>query len=183
MENLGGQTHAPCSTVLTTFSPKKSNWVHGPGCPVCVTPLELIDKGIAIAQQRMSFLPVMGYAARSRFNPGSSFRSAAGGKVKIVTSPIEVLQIARSNPDQQVVFFAIGFETTAPANALSVLKAKELNLKIIPCWFPKCRSPGHPHHLSDPQNRVQGFLAAGHVCSSWVSGIPPWLRNSVFPSW
>ena len=167
MEICGGQTHALMQHGFDDLLPEEIELVHGPGCPVCVTPLELIDKGIAIAQQRNVIFTSYGDMLRV---PGSTLDlfsvRAAGGKVKIVTSPIEALQIARSNPDQQVVFFAIGFETTAPANALSVLKARELNLKNYSMLVSQVRVPPAIRTiLSDPQNRVQGFLAAGHVCS------------------
>ncbi|MHB8806746.1 MAG: hydrogenase formation protein HypD [Anaerolineaceae bacterium] len=167
MEICGGQTHALMQHGFDDLLPKEVELVHGPGCPVCVTPLELIDKGIAIAQQKDVIFTSYGDMLRV---PGSaqdlfSVR-AAGRKVKIVYSPIEALQIARNNPDKQVVFFAIGFETTAPANALSVLKAKELDLKNYSMLVSQVRVPPAIRTiLSDPQNRVQGFLAAGHVCS------------------
>ncbi|MGV8027177.1 MAG: hydrogenase formation protein HypD [Anaerolineaceae bacterium] len=167
MEICGGQTHALMQYGFDDLLPKEVELVHGPGCPVCVTPLELIDKGIAIAKEKDVIFTSYGDMLRV---PGSSQDlfsvRAAGGKVKIVYSPIEALQIARNNPDKQVVFFAIGFETTAPANALSVLKAKELNLKNYSMLVSQVRVPPAIHTiLSDPHNRVQGFLAAGHVCS------------------
>ncbi len=167
MEICGGQTHALMQYGFDDLLPKEIEMVHGPGCPVCVTPLELIDKGIAIAEQKDVIFTSYGDMLRV---PGSSKDlfsvRAAGGKVKIVYSPIEALQIAQKNPSMQVVFFAIGFETTAPANALSVLKAKELNLKNYSMLVSQVRVPPAIRViLSDPQNRVQGFLAAGHVCS------------------
>ena len=167
MEICGGQTHALMEHGFDDVLPKEVELVHGPGCPVCVTPLELIDKGIAIAQQEDVIFTSYGDMLRV---PGSdkdlfSVR-ASGGKVKVVYSPIEALEIARQNPDKQVVFFAIGFETTAPANALSALKAKELGLKNFSLLVSQVRVPPAIRTiLSDPQNRVQGFLAAGHVCS------------------
>jgi len=167
MEICGGQTHALMQHGFEELLPREIELVHGPGCPVCVTPLELIDKGIAIAQQPDVIFTSYGDMLRV---PGSekdlfSVR-AAGGKVRIVYSPIEALQIARENPDKQVVFFAIGFETTAPANALSVMKAKELNLQNYSMLVSQVRVPPAIRTiLSDPHNRVQGFLAAGHVCS------------------
>jgi len=167
MEICGGQTHALMQHGFDDLLPEEIEMVHGPGCPVCVTPLELIDKGIAIAEQKDVIFTSYGDMLRV---PGStkdlfSVR-AAGGKVKIVYSPIEALQIAQKNPDKQVVFFAIGFETTAPANALSVLKARELNLKNYSMLVSQVRVPPAIRTiLSAPQNRVQGFLAAGHVCS------------------
>ena len=167
MEICGGQTHALMQHGFDDLLPKEVELVHGPGCPVCVTPLELIDKGIAIAQQPDVIFTSYGDMLRV---PGSekdlfSVR-AEGGDVRVVYSPIEALQIARQNPDKQVVFFAIGFETTAPANALSVMKAKELNLKNYSMLVSQVRVPPAIHTiLSDPKNRVQGFLAAGHVCA------------------
>ena len=167
MEICGGQTHALMQYGFDDLLPKEIEMVHGPGCPVCVTPLELIDKGIAIAEQKDVIFTSYGDMLRV---PGSSKDlfsvRAAGGKVKIVYSPIEALQIAQKNPTMQVVFFAIGFETSAPANARSVLKAKELNLKNYSMLVSQVRVPPAIRViLSDPQNRVQGFLAAGHVCS------------------
>ncbi len=167
MEICGGQTHALMQHGFDDLLPREIEMVHGPGCPVCVTPLELIDKGIAIAEQKDVIFTSYGDMLRV---PGSSKDlfsvRAAGGKVKIVYSPIEALQIAQKNPDKQVVFFAIGFETTAPANALSVLKARELNLKNYSVLVSQVRVPPAIRTiLSAPQNRVQGFLAAGHVCS------------------
>ncbi len=167
MEICGGQTHALMQHGFDDLLPKEIELVHGPGCPVCVTPLELIDKGIAIAQQPDVIFTSYGDMLRV---PGSekdlfSVR-AEGGDVRVVYSPIEALQIARNNPDKQVVFFAIGFETTAPANALSVMKAKELNLKNYSMLVSQVRVPPAIRTiLSDPNNRVQGFLAAGHVCA------------------
>ncbi len=167
MEICGGQTHALMQHGFDDLLPREIEMVHGPGCPVCVTPLELIDKGIAIAEQKDVIFTSYGDMLRV---PGSSKDlfsvRAAGGKVKIVYSPIEALQIAQKNPDKQVVFFAIGFETTAPANALSVLKARELNLKNYSVLVSQVRVPPAIRTiLSARQNRVQGFLAAGHVCS------------------
>ena len=178
MEICGGQTHALMQHGFDSLLSDKIELVHGPGCPVCVTPLELIDKGIAIAQQKDVIFTSYGDMLRV---PGSnkdlfSVR-AEGGNVKVVYSPIEALQIAQKNPDKQVVFFAIGFETTAPANALSVIKAKQLNLKNFSLLVSQVRVPPAIRAiLSDPNNRVQAFLAAGHVCA--VMGYHEYLTLS-----
>lgn len=167
MEICGGQTHALMQHGFDDLLPTAVELVHGPGCPVCVTPLELIDKSIAIAQQKNVIFTSYGDMLRVPGSMADLFSvRAAGGRVKVVYSPIEALQLAQKNPDWQVVFLAIGFETTAPANALSVLKAKELNLKNYSMLVSQVRVPPAIHSiLRDPQNRVQGFLAAGHVCS------------------
>ncbi len=167
MEICGGQTHALMQYGFEELLPSEIELVHGPGCPVCVTPLELIDKGIAIAQQKNVIFATYGDMLRV---PGSnqdlfSVR-AAGGKVKVVYSSTEALQLAHEHPHEEVVFFAIGFETTAPANALSVLKAKELKVKNYSTLVSQMRvPPAICAILNDPHNRVQGFLAAGHVCA------------------
>jgi hydrogenase expression/formation protein HypD len=167
MEICGGQTHAIMRHGLDQLLPVEVELVHGPGCPVCVTSLELIDKGLAIASQQDVIFTSYGDMLRV---PGSgrdlfSVR-ATGGDVRVVYSPLDAVQIALQNPDKQVVFFAIGFETTAPANAMSVLQAKALGLKNYSILVSHVRVPPAMHAiLSSPENRVQGFLAAGHVCA------------------
>lgn len=167
MEICGGQTHAIMQCGLDELLPKEIEIVHGPGCPVCVTPLELVDKAIVIASQPGIIFTTFGDMLRV---PGSkrdlfSVR-AAGGDVRIVLSPLDAVNIARQNPDSQVVFFAIGFETTAPNNLISVLKARELNLKNFSILVSQVRVPPAMHAiLGSPSNRVQAFLAAGHVCA------------------
>ena len=167
MEICGGQTHAIMRYGLDQLLPPEIELVHGPGCPVCVTSLELIDKSLAIASQPDVIFTSYGDMLRV---PGShrdlfSVR-AAGGDVRVVYSPLDAIQIARKNPDKQVVFFAIGFETTAPANAMSVLQAHSLGLENFSVLVSHVRVPPAMHAiLSSPQNRVQGFLAAGHVCA------------------
>jgi hydrogenase expression/formation protein HypD len=147
--------------------PSEIELVHGPGCPVCVTSLELIDKAIAIASTPGVIFTSYGDMLRV---PGSgqdlfSVR-AAGGDVRVVYSPLDALNIAKDNPDKQVVFFAIGFETTAPANAMSVLQAKALGIMNYSVLVSHVRvPPAMETILASPQNRVQGFLAAGHVCA------------------
>ena len=167
MEICGGQTHAILRSGLDELLPEKIELVHGPGCPVCVTPLELIDKALAIASQPNVIFTTFGDMMRV---PGSNRDlfsiKAAGGQVRIVYSPLDAIKIAQENPDKQVVFFAIGFETTVPVNAMSVLQAKALGLKNFSILVSQvCVPPAMHAILSAPQNRVQGFLAAGHVCS------------------
>ncbi|HEY59135.1 MAG TPA: hydrogenase formation protein HypD [Anaerolineae bacterium] len=167
MEICGGQTHAFMQYGLDELLPPQIELIHGPGCPVCVTPLELIDKAIAIASQENVILTSFGDMLRV---PGSqkdlfSIR-ADGGQIRVVYSPLESLHIAQENPEKEIVFFAIGFETTAPANAMSVIKAKELKIKNYSMLVSQVRVPPAMHViLSSPNNRVQGFLAAGHVCA------------------
>ncbi len=161
------QTHAILRYGLDELLPEKVELVHGPGCPVCVTPLELIDKALAIAAQPEVIFTTFGDMMRV---PGSNRDlfsiKASGGQVRIVYSPLDAIRIASENPDKQVVFFAIGFETTAPVNAMSVLHAKALGLKNYSILVSQvCVPPAMHAILSAPQNRVQGFLAAGHVCS------------------
>jgi hydrogenase expression/formation protein HypD len=152
---------------LDQLLPPEIELVHGPGCPVCVTSLELIDKALAIASQPDVIFTSYGDMLRV---PGSgrdlfSIR-AAGGDVRVVYSPLDAIKIAQQNPEKQVVFFAIGFETTAPANCMSVLQAKNLSLKNYSVLVSHVRVPPAIHAiLSSPDNRVQGFLAAGHVCT------------------
>jgi hydrogenase expression/formation protein HypD len=167
MEICGGQTHAFMHYGLHDLLPKEIELIHGPGCPVCVTSLEIVDKAIAIASQEDVIFTSYGDMLRV---PGSekdlfSVR-ASGGDVRVVYSSIEALNIARQNPNKEVVFFGIGFETTAPANAISVQKAKELNLDNYSMLVSHVLVPPAMHAiLNSPKNRVQGFLAAGHVCA------------------
>lgn len=167
MEICGGQTHAIMQYGLDELLPKEIEIVHGPGCPVCVTPLELVDKAIAIASQPEVIFTTFGDMLRV---PGSSRDlfsiRAAGGDVRVVLSPLDAVTIAGENPERQVVFFAIGFETTAPNNILSVLKARELGLNNFSILVSQVRVPPAMHAiLGSPANRVQAFLAAGHVCA------------------
>jgi hydrogenase expression/formation protein HypD len=147
--------------------PEEIELVHGPGCPVCVTPLELIDKAQAIASQPDVIFTSYGDMLRV---PGStddlfSIR-AAGGDIRVVYSPLDAVKIAQENKDKEVVFFAIGFETTAPANAMSVLQASNLGLSNFSILVSHvCVPPAMEAILSSPDNRVQAFLAAGHVCA------------------
>ena len=167
MEICGGQTHSIMRYGLDQLLPPEIELVHGPGCPVCVTPLEQIDRALAIASQPGVIFTSFGDMLRV---PGTgqdlfSIR-ARGGQVRVVYAPLDAVRIAQDNPDQQVVFFAIGFETTAPANAVAILQAKALGLKNFSVLVSQVRVPPAMHAiLGSPQNRVQGFLAAGHVCT------------------
>ncbi|EKD89132.1 MAG: hypothetical protein ACD_34C00180G0001 [uncultured bacterium] len=167
MEICGGQTHSIMQNGIDQLLPSEIELVHGPGCPVCVTSLELVDKALAIASLPNVIMCSFGDMLRV---PGSgkdlfSIR-AAGGQVKIVYSPLDAVKIAQANPDKEVVFFAVGFETTAPANLMSVIQAQSLGLKNFSVLVSQVTVPPAMHAiLGSPENRVQGFLAAGHVCS------------------
>jgi len=167
MEICGGQTHAIVRFGLEELLPDEVELVHGPGCPVCVTPLELIEKAIAIASRPDVVFCSFGDMLRV---PGKDRDllavKAAGGDVRIVYSPLDALKLAQGNPEKQVVFFAVGFETTAPANAMAVHQAKALgvdNFSVLVAHV--LVPPAMEAILSSSVNRVQGFLAAGHVCS------------------
>ncbi len=167
MEICGGQTHSIIKNGLDQLLPDEIDLVHGPGCPVCVTPLELIDKALAIAARPEVIFTSYGDMLRV---PGSredlfSIR-AAGGDVRVVYSPLDAVRLAQENPHRQVVFFAIGFETTAPANVISVIQADQLKLENYSILVSHVRvPPAIEAILNSPENRVQGFLAAGHVCA------------------
>ena len=167
MEVCGGQTHAILKFGIDEFLPKEINLIHGPGCPVCVTPVELIDKAITIAARPDVIFCSFGDMLRV---PGSRHDllsvKAAGGDVRMVYSPLDALRLARDNPERQVVFFAVGFETTAPATALAVYQAvrqgaANFSLLVSHVLVP----PAMEAVLSSADNCVQGFLAAGHVCA------------------
>jgi hydrogenase expression/formation protein HypD len=167
MEICGGQTHAIMRYGLDQLLPEEIELVHGPGCPVCVTSLELIDKALAIASQPEVIFTSYGDMLRV---PGSgrdllSIR-AQGGDVRVVYSPLDAIRIAQQNLNKQVVFFAIGFETTAPANAMSVVQAKAIGLDNYSMLVSHVRVPPAMRViLGSDDNRVQAFLAAGHVCA------------------
>ena len=167
MEICGGQTHAIMRYGIDQLLPPEIELVHGPGCPVCVTPLELIDKALAIAERPDVILTSYGDMLRVPGSERDLFSArAAGGDIRVVYSPLDALKIAQQNPDKQVVFFAIGFETTAPANAMSVLQADKQNVDNYSVLVSHvCVPPAMHAILGSPDNRVQGFLAAGHVCA------------------
>ena len=167
MEICGGQTHTIVKYGIDELLPKAVTLVHGPGCPVCVTPLELIDKALQIAAQPNVIFCSFGDMLRVPGSGGDLFSvKAAGGDVRIVYSPTDAVQIAIQNPEKQVVFFAVGFETTAPANAMSVYQAKRkgvTNYSVLVSHV--LVPPAMEVILGSPDNHVQGFLAAGHVCT------------------
>ena len=167
MEVCGGQTHSIVKFGIDELLPPKITLVHGPGCPVCVTPLELIDKAIMIASGPRAIFCSFGDMLRV---PGSErdlfMVKANGGDIRIVYSPLDAVKIALDNPSKEVVFFAVGFETTAPANAMAVHQAKKMGIKNFSILVSHVLvPPAIEAVLSSPQNRVQGFLAAGHVCT------------------
>jgi hydrogenase expression/formation protein HypD len=167
MEICGGQTHSIVRHGLDQLLPDEIELVHGPGCPVCVTPLEQIDRALAIAARPEVIFCSYGDMLRV---PGSgrdlfSVR-ASGGDVRVVYSPLDAIKIAQENPEREVVFFAIGFETTAPPNAMAVVQAQSLGLTNFSVLVSHVRVPPAMHAiLGSPHNRVEGFLAAGHVCA------------------
>ncbi len=167
MEICGGQTHSIMRHGLDELLPPEIELVHGPGCPVCVTPLELIDKAIAIAARPGVIFTSYGDMLRVPGSDEDLFRTkAAGGDVRVVYSPLDAVKIAQQNPERQVVFFAIGFETTAPANAMSVWQARALGLTNYSILVSHVRVPPAMRAiLRSPYNSVQAFLAAGHVCA------------------
>lgn len=167
MEICGGQTHSIVRYGIDELLPSRITLVHGPGCPVCVTPIELIDKAVEIASRPDVIFCSFGDMLRV---PGSEkdlfMVKAAGGDIRIVYSPLACLEIAQSNPEKEVVFFAVGFETTAPANAMAVFQAKERGIRNFSVLVSHVLvPPAMEAILSSPSNRVQGFLAAGHVCT------------------
>lgn len=167
MEVCGGQTHSIVKYGIDKLLPEEITLIHGPGCPVCVTPIELIDTAVTIASQKEIIFCSFGDMLRV---PGTEKDlltvKALGGDVRIVYSPLDCLKIAQDNPSKQIVFFAVGFETTAPATAMAVYQAKQqeinnFSLLVSHVLVP----PAMEAILSSPNCQVQGFLAAGHVCT------------------
>jgi hydrogenase expression/formation protein HypD len=167
MEVCGGQTHAIVKFGIDELLPKEIELVHGPGCPVCVTPLELIDKALMIAARPNVIFCSFGDMLRVPGSKEDLFSvKARGGDIRIIYSPLDAVTIARDNPGKEVVFFAVGFETTAPANAMSVYLAKQQNVSNFSILVSHVLvPPAMEAILGSPNNRVQGFLAAGHVCT------------------
>ena len=167
MEICGGQTHSIVRHGLDQLLPEAIELVHGPGCPVCVTSLELIDKALVIAAHPDVIFTSYGDMLRVPGSGRDLFAvRASGGDVRVVYSPLDAVRLAQENPDRQVVFFAIGFETTAPANVMSVLQAKAMGLRNYSVLVSHvCVPPAMHAILGSPHNRVQAFLAAGHVCT------------------
>jgi hydrogenase expression/formation protein HypD len=167
MEICGGQTHTIMRYGLDELLPPEVELVHGPGCPVCVTPIEVIDKAIAIAAMPGVIFVSYGDMLRVPGSRSDLFEvKASGGDVRIAYSPMEAIKIARANPDRQVVFFGVGFETTAPANAMPVWQARRegvTNFSLLASHV--LVPPAIRLLLRQPSNRVQGFIAPGHVCT------------------
>lgn len=167
MEVCGGQTHAIVRFGLDEMLPDQIRLIHGPGCPVCVTPIEMIDKAVEIAARPEVIFCSFGDMLRV---PGSKQDlltvKSSGGDVRVVYSPLDAVNLARENPDREVVFFAIGFETTAPANVMAVVQAERLGLSNFSALVSHVLVPPAMRAVLDaPENLVQGFLAAGHVCA------------------
>lgn len=167
MEVCGGQTHTIVKFGIDELLPKGVTLLHGPGCPVCVTPVELVDKATQIAARPEVIFCSFGDMLRVPGSERDLFGvKAHGGDVRIVYSPMDALKLARENPDRQVVFFAVGFETTAPANAMAVYQAKLEGIKNFSVLVSHVLvPPALEALLNSPENRVQAFLAAGHVCA------------------
>lgn len=167
MEICGGQTHTLVKFGIDRMLPGGVELVHGPGCPVCVTPLEMIDRAIAVARRPEVIFTSFGDMLRVPGSETDLLRvKAAGGDVRIVYSPLDAVTLARKHPDREVVFFAVGFETTAPANAMAVWTAQRqgvtnFSMLVSHVLVP----PAMEAILGAPDNRVQAFLAAGHVCA------------------
>jgi len=167
MEVCGGQTHTIVKQGLDELLEGAVEMIHGPGCPVCVTPLEQIDKALHLAARPEVIFTSFGDMLRV---PGSECDllqvRARGGEVRIVYSPLDAVELARKHPDKQVVFFAVGFETTAPANAMAVWRARQLGVRNFSVLVSHVTVPPAMRALlAAPDNRVQAFLAAGHVCT------------------
>ena len=183
MEICGGQTHSILRHGIDQLLPPEVELVHGPGCPVCVTPLETIDRALAVAERPEVIFTSFGDMLRVPGSRDDLFRvKSRGGDVRMVYSPLESLKLARENPDREVVFLAVGFETTAPGNALAIKAAAAEGLSnfseivshvLVP--------PAMSVILGSPTNRVQGFLAAGHVCAimGWGEYAPIAERHGV----
>jgi hydrogenase expression/formation protein HypD len=167
MEVCGGQTHAIVKFGLDSLLPPNLTLVHGPGCPVCVTPVGLIDRALAIAARPDVTFCSFGDMLRVPGTGRDLFAvKAAGGDVRVVYSPLDAVRLARERPQRQVVFFAVGFETTAPATALAVAQARVQGLTNFSLLAAHVLvPPAMEAILAAPHNRVQGFLAAGHVCT------------------
>lgn len=167
MEVCGGQTHTIVKQGIHEVLSGAVEMIHGPGCPVCVTPLEQIDRALHLAARPDVIFTSFGDMLRV---PGSECDllqiKARGGNVRVVYSPLDAVELARKNPDKEVVFFAVGFETTAPANAMAVWRARELGVDNFSVLVSHVTvPPAMVAILEDPHNRVQAFLAAGHVCT------------------
>jgi len=167
MEVCGGQTHSIIRHGIDQLLPDEIEMIHGPGCPVCVTPLEIIDRALSIAAHPGVIFCSFGDMLRVPGSQHDLFRiKSLGGDVRVIYSPLDALKIAKDNPDRQVVFFGIGFETTAPANAMTVYQAKRLGIRNFSLLVSHVLvPPAISAIMESPTCRVQAFLAAGHVCS------------------
>lgn len=167
MEVCGGQTHSIIRNGIDQLLPPEIELIHGPGCPVCVTPLETIDKALKIAAQPGVIFCSFGDMLRVPGSEKDLFRvKSEGADVRIVYSPLDAVKLAQANPEREVVFFAIGFETTAPANAMAVYQAKQLGLRNFSMLVSHVLvPPAIAAIMESPATRVQAFLAAGHVCT------------------
>lgn len=167
MEVCGGQTHSIIRHGIDQLLPEKITLIHGPGCPVCVTPLDVIDQALVIAERPGVIFCSFGDMLRVPGSNGDLFQvKSRGGDVRIVYSPLDAVELARANPDREVVFFAVGFETTAPANAMAVVQAHREGLRNFSVLVSHVLvPPAMEAILRAPANKVQGFLAAGHVCT------------------
>lgn len=175
MEVCGGQTHSIVRHGIDQLLPDEIEMIHGPGCPVCVTPLEIIDKALEIASRPDVIFCSFGDMLRVPGSGKDLFRiKSEGGDVRVVYSPLDALTIAKENPDKQVVFFGIGFETTAPANAMTVYQAKRLGITNFSLLVSHVLvPPAIAAIMESPTCRVQAFLAAGHVCCVMGTGEYP----------
>ena len=167
MEVCGGQTHSIIRHGIDQLLPDRIEMIHGPGCPVCVTPLAVIDKALEIAARPEVIFCSFGDMLRVPGSGQDLFRvKSAGGDVRVVYSPLDALKLAREHPDREVVFFGIGFETTAPANAMTVHQARRLGITNFSLLVSHVLvPPAIAAIMESPRCRVQAFLAAGHVCS------------------
>ncbi|MFE6056674.1 hydrogenase formation protein HypD [Kitasatospora sp. NPDC056446] len=179
MEVCGGQTHSIIRHAIDQLLPEEVELIHGPGCPVCVTPLEVIDRALAIAARPGVVFCSFGDMLRVPGTDRDLFRvRSEGGDVRVVYSPLDALKVARENPDREVVFFGIGFETTAPPNAMAVHLARKQGLRNFSMLVSHVRvPPAIDAIMESPDCRVQGFLAAGHVCSVMGTGEYPALAE------
>ncbi len=167
MEVCGGQTHTIVKQGILDVLGDAVEMIHGPGCPVCVTPLEQIDRALHLASRPEVIFTSFGDMLRVPGSDCDLFQvRARGGRVHVVYSPLDALELARAHPDREVVFFAVGFETTAPANAMAVWQAREQRVPNFSVLVSHVTvPPAMTAILESPDNRVQGFLAAGHVCT------------------
>ncbi len=179
MEVCGGQTHSIIRHGIDQLLPEGVEMIHGPGCPVCVTPLETIDRALAIAREPDVIFCSFGDMLRVPGSRDDLFAvKSQGGDVRVVYSPLDALTIAQENPDKQVVFFGIGFETTAPANAMTVHQSRRLGITNFSLLVSHVLvPPAIAAIMESPACRVQAFLAAGHVCSVMGTGEYPPLAE------